>query len=77
MFRHATWTLSQIFTKMANSLHMRQLNALKIKINAENLMVTPYKRLRGMKVGERIYEPFMWHMSDGLSHQGLTCFFGL
>lgn len=26
---------------------------------------------------ERIYEPFMWHMSDGLSHQGLTCFFGL
>ena len=38
--------------KMANSLHMRQLNALKIKLNAENLMVTPYKRLRGMKVGK-------------------------
>ena len=35
------------------------------------------RRLRGMKVGERIYEPFMWHMSNGLSHQGLTCFFGL
>ena len=76
IFPHATWALSQIFTKMAKSLHMKQLNAFKININEEHLMVTPYKRLRGMKVGERIYEPFMWHMSNGLSHQAWHLFLG-